>query len=92
MKPDVMLTGHPRQDGVKFRQITSADGLVLERFYGLEAVGDSTVTLTTILGRGGADASAHNTSGNYYVGVWYPFEGTGIEVDDGEVIIYLSGR
>ena len=88
----MMQTGHPNQSGQKFMQITSADGLVLEKFYGLEAVGDDAATLTTILGRGGADASAHNTSGNFYPGTWYPYEGTGIEVDEGEVIIYLSGR
>ena len=88
-----MLTGHPNQGAQKFMQITVADGLIQERFYWLEAVGDTDPgTLTTLTGRGGADITGHNVSGNYFVGVGYPVEGTSIEVATGEFIIYLSGR
>jgi hypothetical protein len=93
MDPNVALTGHPNQGPQKFMQITSTDGLVQAKFYWIEAVGATDPgTLTTITGRGGDDISAHNTSGNYHVGVGYPVEGTSIEVATGEFIIYLSGR
>lgn len=87
-----MLIGHASEGPQKFMQITSADGLIQEKFFWIEAVGDDTGTLTTLTGRKGADITGHNVSGNYYVGVGYPVEGTSIEVATGEFIIYLSGR
>ena len=93
MRPDSMIIGHASQSGQKFKQITSADGLVQANFYWLEAVGDTTPgTLTTLTGRNGTDITGHNVSGNYHVGAGYPVEGTSIEVATGEFIIYLSGR
>ena len=88
-----MMAGHANQGPVKFRQITSVDGLIQENFFWLQAVGDTDPgTLTTLTGRNGNDISGHNVSGNYHVGIGYPVEGTSIEVATGEFIIILSGR
>jgi hypothetical protein len=93
MRTGAMIIGHANQRGQKFLQITATDGLIQMPFYWLEAVGDTDPgTLTTLTGRNGDDITPHNQSGNYYVGVGYPVEGTSIEVATGEFIIYLSGR
>ncbi len=88
------ITGHANRTSVKkCRQINSATGELTVNFYGFMPV-DGDATMTTLEARVSTDISgtAYNQTGNYFQNVYYPCEGSKIEVNAGEVLIYLDDQ